>query len=114
MNVSVPALNVPPPRLIDVPFTSARFVTVTLVAPASLIAPVESRSRLDAVLTPTRSTAESSLITTAPAELNVSVPALNVPPPRLIDVPFMSARFVALTLVAPASLIDPVESKSRL
>ena len=117
-NASVPALNVPPlPKVTLVtPFTSARPVTSTLVAAASVIAPVESRSALAASLSPARFMPESSAITTAPVDWNVSVPALNVPPlPKVTLVtPFTSARPVTSTLVAAASVIAPVESRSAL
>ncbi len=53
---------------------SALFVTVRSAVPSSLIAPPEFRSRLFAVLVPVKSVASASVMSTAPAELNVNVP----------------------------------------
>ena len=113
LKVSVPALNVPPPKEIDVPATSANSVTSTLVAPASEIAAVESRSRLPAVFTPMMSVPESSLMTTAPVELNVSVPTLNVPLPKVIvpaaksDEPLIAKLPLSVMEVNPLALSVP-------
>ena len=87
-NVRVPALKVPPlPRVTLVtPFTSARPVTSTLVAAASVIPAALSKSSDAAVFTPAMLVAESSWIVTAPAELNVRVPksVVSPPPPRVM------------------------------
>ena len=60
------------------PLTSTKFVTVTLVAAESVIAPVESKSALPAVFTPTMFVPESSLIAIAAVELNVKLPKFVV------------------------------------
>ena len=106
LKVSVPVLN-PLTRLTEVvPEKLPSPVTVVEVAPASESAAVELRFALPAVFTPTRSMFESSAIVTLPAEVNVSVPVLNVPDPRLIDVPLKLAR--PPTLMLPESVIAPV------
>src|SRR4030065_674576 len=56
---------------------------------------------------PTLSPPDAPPIFTAPAELNVSVPALNVPPPRLTEVPLNAPRPVTVPLAAPASTSAP-------
>ena len=122
LKVSVPKFRVSvdawSPKEIDVPARSARFVTVKDAVAASVIAPVESKSRLNAVLAPANPVSEFSLMVTAPALLKVSVPAFNVSvdawSPKVIEVPARSARFVTVNDAVSASVIAPVESKSRL
>ena len=117
LNVSVPASNVPPPSVIDVPLTSAKLVTVTLVAVASVIAAVESRSRLSAVLTPTMLVFESSLMTTAPALLNVRLPksvALPTSSPSVMDEPEKLALLVIARSPSAPSVIAPFAETVRL
>ena len=92
------------PNVIEVPAKSARFVTVNDASSASVIAPVESKSRLNAVLVPARAVAEFSPIDTTPALLKVSVPALKVS--FIVTVPpVRSARPVIETV--PLSVSAP-------
>ena len=85
--------ELPEPRAIDVPDTSSNPVTSTLAAPASDTPATESRSALPAALVPTRSSDESSLTATEPAELKVNVP-----------------KFVALPASLPNSILPAVNS----
>ncbi len=112
LNVSVPNTYVSS-SVIDVPSKSALFVTVRSTDPSSLIAPPESRTRLSAVFVPVRSVASASVMSTAPVELNVSVPNAYVSS-SVIDEPSRSALFVTVRSADPSSLIAPPEFRSRL
>ena len=117
LKVKVPALNTPEPNAIEVPETSSNPVTSTLVAPASDTPAVESRSALPAVFVPTRSSAESSLIDTEPAELNVSVPKFTVLPaslPRSTLPAVNSAKPAIAKSPSLPSVSDPEAVTSRV
>ena len=68
-----------------------------------------------ATFAPAISVESSSVMLTAPADVNVNVPALNVSS-IVIEVPLKSALLVTSSVVATvsSSVIDPVESRSRL
>ena len=103
--VSLPASS---PSVIDVPLKLALFVTFRSPSTPSVIAPADVRARLSAVLEPASSVAESSLIATAPADVNVNVPKFVVSPPSspsVIDVPLKLALFVTATFVPAASVM---------
>jgi len=104
--VTLPA----PPTVIAVPAKLALFVTARLVEP-SVIAPVEVRDRLFAVLEPASAVDESSWIATAPAELTVRLPKLSESPaaaPMVIDVPAKEALPATERTAAGLSVIAPL------
>ena len=103
-----------PPTVIAVPLKLALFVTARLVDP-SVMAAAEVKSRLPAVLTPASAVAESSWIVTAPAELNVTDPKLDViaAPPTVTLVPLKLALLVTARLVE-ASVISPADVRLRV
>ena len=114
LKVRVPALKMPPPNDMEVHPNEPSPATVTLVAPASESVPVALIWALPAVLTPTMSRFESSMITTEPAELNVRVPTLKIPPPKAMEVPLNDPNPITFTLVAPASDSAPAAVRSAL
>ena len=73
-NIKPPALSSLAPRAMDAPETSSRPATSRLVAPASDTAATDSSAALPAALLPTKSSDESSPITTAPTDWKVSEP----------------------------------------
>ncbi len=90
--------------MIEVPLNDALFVTDSDVAAASVMAPALVSASASAVFVPVTWVAESSLIDTAPAELNVSEPKFVVSPassPRVIDVPLRFALLVTVSVVRP-------------
>ncbi len=111
MNVNDPKFVVSPassPNVISVPDNVALFVTVSDVLAASEIAPALVRTRESAVFVPLICVAESSVMTTAPAELNVSEPKFVVSPalsPSVMLVPLKLALFVTVNDVFAASVI---------
>ena len=70
----------------------------------------EQLDRVFAVLVPLRTVAESSAMTTAPAELTVNEPKFSVSS-KVIDVPLKSALPVTVKSMLPSSVIAPVESR---
>ena len=117
LKVKVPALKVPEPNTTEVPDTSSNPVTSTLVAPASDTPAVESRSALPAVFVPTRSSDESSLIDTEPAELKVKVPKFTVLPaslPRSTLPAVNSAKPAIVKSPSLPSVSDPEAVTSRV
>ncbi len=103
LNVSDPKFVVSPassPSVIDVPLRDASFETVSDVLAASVIAPALVSTRESAVFVPVMSVAESSVMTTMPALLNVSDPKFVVSPassPRVMLVPLKEALFVTVS-----------------
>ena len=164
LNVSDPKLAVPAgPMLIELPLKEALaptlstsvavslrviapvavmdepLVTTRLMPVASVMAPVEAKDRLFAVLEPVSNVSESSCTATEPNELNVSEPKLAVPAgPILIELPLkealaptfntsvavslrvtapvavMTEAFVTVRLMPVASVMAPDEVKDRL
>src|SRR4051812_9872694 len=103
-NVSVPKLIRSPdwlPRLMAVAFSVAPFVTLSTAPIALVMAPSELSTRLFAVFVPLSEVAESSLMLTAPGELNVSVPKFIASPLWL-----PSVTLDALKLALPPALIE--------
>ncbi len=113
LNVSDPKFVVSPPlspNVIVVPLNDALFVTVNEVPAASVIAPALVNTSESAVFVPVISVAESSVMTTLPALLNVSDPKFVVSPassPSVIEVPLRDALFVTVSEVPAASVSPP-------
>ncbi len=113
LNVSAPKFVVSPalsPSVIEVPDSEALVVTVSEAPAASVIAPALFNTSESAVFVPATSVAESSVMTTAPALLNVSDPKFVVSPalsPSVMLVPFRFALFVTVSEVLAASVIAP-------
>ena len=120
VNVSVPDVKLSPapvPTVMAVPSKVAFPATARLIPGVSVIAPLEVRTRLAALLVPFRFVSVACVIVTAPADTNVSEPEAKkspAPVPTVMEAPLRAASPVTTRLMPATSVMAPLDFKDSV